>query len=288
MTLTRKIEERDNFEDNYRIGILDTHNTSHHSSGNQSATLRLELDLSEKIIPQQQALLDQMQAQAKNAKPDQVQAVRELMESIIKVSQASLDKKTGLMKVGYRVKSCRIESAGGTYHSQNHSVSSDLKGMISESEGNCYKQWSATGISAETREAIKRGHIRVDIYYEPETGKILWVSVPQLDIDTLESENCNSSETRRSGDGYEDFSNSSNDSKDGIFQMTPPGGGTIPEGLPMKPVWQAKQSDKLTASGDDRQEMPIDRNWSSDGNSGTGQKMIIETFKWSINLKIKN
>ena len=288
VTLTRQREERDNFENNYRIGVFGTGNGSHHSSGNQSATLRLELDLSERILPQQEALLDQMQARAKDVKPDQMEAVRGFMENIMKTPQASLDKETGLMKVRYRVKTCRIDSAGGTYRSYNQYESADRNGTISEDEGSCNIQWSAKGLSAQTSEAIERGHIRVDIYYEPETGQIRWVYIPQLDIDTQVTENCNGQEIRRSGKGYESFPHSTNDSRDEVFQVTPSNGGNASEGLPMNVVWQAKQGNELTASGSERIETPIDRTWSSDGNSGTGEKMIIETFEWSINLTRAN
>ena len=288
VTLTRKFDERDNIDTTSQITMYTTRTESRHSAGNRSATLRLELDLSEKILPQTKAALDQMQARIKDVKPDQVQAVRGYMENFIKTPHARLDKKTGLMKVSYRVKTCRIDSAGGTYRSRTQGETTDHVGISAEWESNYSKQWSATGLDAKTSKRIEQGHIRADIYYEPETGKILWVHIPQLDIDMRVTENSHGSYTRRTEHGYESTPKSSSDSKEETFQMTHGDSETAPQGLPMSPVWQAKQSTALTASGGVRNERPIDRQWSVDGNSGTRHKMLVETFEWSINLSREN
>jgi len=280
VTLTRSIEERESLESTFRIDVQTTETQSRNAAGKRSVTLRLELDLSERILPQQEAALDQMQEMMKDVKADQVEAIRGFMESIIKTPQAKLDSETGLMKVRYRVKNCSINSAGGHYNSKSQGERTDSGGMSNEWEINYTKQWSSMGLNEETLRNIERGHIRADIYYEPETGKILWVHIPTLEVDMNVNENSTGHYTRRTSQGYETNSTSSSDSKEDIFQVTHRGSDTAPEGLPLNPVWQAKKSTDLTASGGIRNESHI--------STSTLQGILVDSFEWSINLDKKN
>ena len=288
VTLTRKYEKRSNVDTTSWITPYVTRTESLHSSENRSATLRLELDLSERILPETKAALEQMQSKVKDVKPDRVQDIRGYMENIIKIPYAHLDKKTGLMKVSYRVKNCRIGSAGGHSRSHTEGETTDQVGMSAAWETNSNKQWTSTGLNEKTLKRIKQEHIRVDIYYEPESGKILWVHIPQLDIDMHVTENSNGHYTHRTEHGYETTPKSNNDSRDVTFNMTFNTGKKDEKGLPMDPVWQAKQSTGEMASGGASREFPSDKQWSEPGNSGTSQLIVTETFEWSINLSKNN
>ena len=284
VTLTRSFEEREQLESTSCITTNVTKTQSRQSSGNRSVTLRLDLDFNERILPEQRDALDQMEARAKMAEPDQVKAVRGFMEKIIKTPQVRYDEKTGLVKVRYRIKTCSIDSGGGNYRSHSQGEDKDVYGISSQWETNFTRKWSATGLARDTRKNIERGHIRAEILYEPETGKIQWVRVPQLDVDLHVEENSSGYYIRRSKDGYETTSKSGSDSKDETLNMTYSSGGKAAKGLPMDPVWQAKQSNAFTASGGARVEKPVNTEFSEEGRTGVHKKMMVESFEWSINL----
>ncbi len=288
LILTRSIEERENLEITHRIDIQTTEIQSRHAAGNRSVTLRLELDLEEEILPQQEAALDRMQEMVKDVQPDLVEAVRGYMENIMKTPQSKLDEETGLMKVSYRIKDCRIDAGGGHYNSRSEGQRSNARGMTEEWETSYSRQWSAIGLNEKTQESIERGHIRVDLYYEPDTGKILWVHVPTLDVDMNVTENSTGYHTRLTSHGYEKTPRSSSDSTEEIFQVSHRDSDIAPEGLPLHPVWQARQSTELTASGGIRNESPINSHNSSEGKTSTWQKNMVDSFEWSLNLNQKN
>jgi hypothetical protein len=285
VTLTRRFEEREQLDSTTRITMDATETQSRRASGNRSVTLRLDLDLSEKILPEQRDALDQMEVRVENAKADQVKQVRKMMENMIKTPQARLDKETGLMKVRYRIKNCRIDTGGGAYRSRSQGVRTDASGISTQWETNFTRNWSATGITTDTRKRIERGHIRAEVFYEPKTGKIQWVRVPQLDIDMHVTENSSGYYSRRSQDGYLTTPKSGSDSKDETFNMTYSSGGKARKGLPMDPVWRARQSAALSASGHARIEKPINHEYSEVNKKGFRKGMLTESFEWSLHLR---
>jgi hypothetical protein len=226
-----------------------------------------------------------MEVRVENAKADQVKQVRKMMENMIKTPQARLDKETGLMKVRYRIKNCRIDTGGGAYRSRSQGVRTDASGISTQWETNFARNWSATGITTDTRKRIERGHIRAEVFYEPKTGKIQWVRVPQLDIDMHVTENSSGYYSRRSQDGYLTTPKSGSDSKDETFNMTYSSGGKARKGLPMDPVWRARQSAALSASGHARIEKPINHEYSEVNKKGFRKGMLTESFEWSLHLR---
>ena len=91
-----------------------------------------------------------------------------------------------------------------------------------------------------------------------------------------------------SKDGYETTPISRNDSSEDAFQLTFSSGSKAKKGLPMDPVWQAKESTELWATGEGRIERPIDRQISESGKHSSTKGMATETFEWTINLSREN
>ncbi|WP_319522569.1 hypothetical protein [uncultured Desulfosarcina sp.] len=284
LILTRTFEERETLESTRRIVVDTTEIQSRRSDGSRSVTLHLELDLKEKLLPEQKEALDLMETRVPDVKPERVRKVRKAMENIIKTPHARMDKKTGLMKVDYRVKACRIAQAGGAYRSRSEGERTDNNGTVEQWETNFSRKWTGTGLNEQTRKSIERGHIRAEIYYEPESGVIKWVCVPQLDIDMHVTETGQGFHRRRTQNGYKTTPKSSNTSKEESFQMTFSSGGKAREGLPMDPVWRARQSSGLSASGKACIENPIDHEYSEPNKKGFRKGMLTESFEWSLNL----
>ena len=284
LMLTRTFEEREELETTRAIAAYTTETQSRHAAGSRSVTLHLDLDLKEKLLPEQVASLDLMESRLKDVDPDRVRKVRKAMEDLIKTPQARRDEKTGLMKIAFRVKSCRIASAGGAYRSRSEGARSDLNGIVEQWETHFARQWTGTGLDEDTRGRIERGHIKAEIYYDPESGVIQWVYVPQLDIDMHITETARGFHRRRAQNGYKTTPKSSNRSKDASFQMTFSSGGKAGKGLPMDPVWRARHGTGLSASGRGRLESPIDQVYSEPTKKGTRKGMLTEIFEWSLHL----
>ncbi|WP_155305454.1 hypothetical protein [Desulfosarcina widdelii] len=284
LALTRSFEEREQLESTSRISAYVTETQSRHTESNRSITLRLELDLSERIAPEQSESLDLMESRVKDTDPDQVKMVRGFMENIIKTPQARIDKKTGLMKVRYRVKHCRIANAGGSKRSRSRGERTDSGGISNQWDINYGEHWSARGLSEESRQRIEQGRIRADIYYDPDSGKIQWVRVPQLDVDMMVDQHGSGYSRRRTQNGYETIPKNSNETKDAVMQLTFSSGGKAREGLPMDPVWRARQSSGMSASGKACIENPIDHEYSEPNKKGFRKGMLTESFEWSLNL----
>ncbi len=284
VTLTRQFEERELFDSTSRIAAT-TNVQSRQREGSRSATLRLELDLNNPILPQQRDALDQMEARVKDVDPEQVKLIRQYMETIMKTPQSRLNEETGLKAISYRIKSCSITSAGGMYRWHRNSARTDKLGRMQEqSEGSGTEQWTAAGLSAKTLENIERGHIRVHVFYEPDDGTIKWLWVPQLDIDMMINENSESELVRRRGTGYESIPRSLNDEKEAEEQVTSRRGGKDRQGLPADPVWKVTRSSGKTVFGGARYETPIDHTWDENESKGARQGMMVETFEWSLNF----
>ena len=288
MVISRKFEEREIHESTRKIAIYTTETQSRTRSGSHSAALVLDLELKEKIHPEQADALDIMEERVKDVEPFEVEEVRKNMEYAMKTTRARLDSETGLMKIRYRVKACRIESAGGIYRSRSEGVREDAQGVVNQWETNYTKQWSAIGLDEKTAERIKQNHVRVDIYFEPDTGKIIWAKVPQLDIDMRVTEQSHGETIRRAGNGYETIPSNHNDTKEEEFQLTFSTDSKDKKDLPMDPVWKAKESTGLWATGQGRNERPINRQVKETNKTATTQGVASETFEWSISLPRNN
>ena len=284
VTLTRQFEEREVLDSTSLVAGT-TNVQSRQREGSRSVTLRLELDLDNPIAPQQRDALDQMEARVKDVDPEQVKLIRQYMETIMKTPQSRFNEETGLKEISYRIKSCSITSAGGMYRWQRNSVRTDMLGRVQEQwQGSGTEQWTAVGLSAETLESIERGHIRAHIYYEPDSGAVKWLWVPQLDIGMMISENSESELVRRRGDSYESVPRSLHDEKEAEEQVTSRTGGEDHQGLPADPVWKVRRSSEATVFGGARYEKPIDHTWDENGSKGARRGMMAETFEWSLNL----
>jgi hypothetical protein len=284
LMLARTFEERETLESTRRIAIDTTEIQSRRSAGSRSVTLHLDLDLKEKLLPEQIEALDLMETRVPDVKPERVRKVRNAMENIIKTPHARMDEKTGLMKVDYRVKACRIAQAGGAYRSRSEGERTDNNGISEQWETNFSRKWTGTGLDEQTRKRIERGHIRAEIYYDPESGVIRWVRVPQLDIDMHVTETGQGFHRRRAQNGHKTTPKSTNTSKEESFQMTFSSGGKARKGLPMDPVWRARQSTALSASGHARIEKPINHEYSEVNKKGFRKGMLTESFEWSLHL----
>ncbi|MBN1906972.1 MAG: hypothetical protein JW927_17975, partial [Deltaproteobacteria bacterium] len=288
MVISRKFEEREIYESSRRIDIHTTATGSSSSSGNRWVTLFLDLALEEKIHDQQYSALDIMEERTKHIDPYEVKEVRNTLENMMKTTRASMDTETGLMKIRYRVISCRIDSAGGVYRSHSQGERTDANGIITQSEANSTRQWSPIGLDEKTIKRIDQGHVRAEIYFEPDTGKIIWVKVPQLDIKMQVTEESHGQSIRRAKDGYETTPISRNDTTEEEFQLIFSSDSKDKKDMPMDPVWKAKESDTLWATGEGRNERPVNRKKTENGNSSSTSGMAVETFLWSINLPRRN
>jgi len=284
MAVSRRFEERETHESRFKVDIHTTETQSRTGSGNRWATLFLDLDLEENIHDQQSSALDIMEGKTQNIDSHEVREMRKTLENMMKTTRASLDSETGLMKIRYRVKTCRIESGGGIYRSRSQGERVDAHSISKQWEADYTKEWAPMGLDEKTLERIKQGHIRIDIYFEPETGKIIWVKAPQLDIDMQVTEQSRGQTIRRVENGYETIPRSHNDSNEEEFQLTFSSGSRDKKDLPMDPVWQAKESTELWATGKGRIEKPVNKEFRGDGKTSSTHGMTIETFEWSINL----
>lgn len=284
MVISRKFEERETYESTRNITTHTTETQSSSSSGNRWATLSLGLDLEVKIHDQQRSAMNKMEEHTKNVDTYEVKEVRNTLENMMKTSRASLDSETGLMKIRYRVKDCSIGSGGGIYRSRSQVERSDAQGISNQQETNYTKQWAPVGLDEKTLTHIDQGHIRADIYFEPKTGKIMWVKVPRLDIDMQVTEQSNGQTVRRTKDGYETVPRSYNDTKEEEFQLTFSSDSRDKKDMPMDPVWQAKESTDLWATGEGRIEKPVNKEKSEEGKTSSTHGMAVETFEWFINL----
>ena len=284
MVITRRFEERETHESTRRIDLHTTETQSGSSSGNRWATLLLDLDLEEKIHDLQNSALDIMEERTKNVDTHEVKEMRNTLENMMKTTRASLDSETGLMKIRYRVKACRIESGGGIYRSRSQGERIDGQGIINQWETDYTREWSPTGLDENMAKRINQGRFRVDVYFEQETGKIIWVNVPQMDVDMQVTEHSHGQTIRRAGKGYETIPSTNNDTKEEEFQLTFSSDSKDKKDMPMDPVWKAKESDALWAAGEGRNERPVKKTKSENGNTSSTNGMDVETFEWSINF----
>ncbi len=284
MVISRRFEERETHESSRRVDIHTTETGFSSSSGNRWATLLLDLDLEEKIQDKQRTALDIMERRTKDIDPYEVKETRKTLENMMKTTRATLDSETGLMEISYRVIACRIDSGGGIYRSHSQGERTDTNGIYTQGETNSTRQWSPMGLDEKTIKRIDRGHIRAEIYFEPDTGKIIWVKVPQLDLHMQVTEESHGQSIRRTKDGYETTPFSRNDTKEEEFQLIFSSDSKDKKDLPMDPVWKAKESDALWAAGEGRNERPVKKTKSENGNTSSTNGMDVETFEWSINF----
>ena len=287
VVLSRKLEEREIYESTRTIDIATTETQSRSRSGKRWATLVLDLALDEKIHDQQHLALDIMEGRAKDVDPHEVKEMRNTLENMMKTTQAHLDPETGLMKIRYRIKKCRINSARGVYRSRSEGERRKAQGVSKQWEANFTKQWSPMGLDADTRKRLERDHARVEVYFEPETGKIVWVKLPPLDIDMHVTEQSHGQTIRQTAHGYETIPHSNSESKEEEFQLTFSSESKAKKKLPMDPVWLAKEATNLSASGAGRIEKPVNKQTSDANKKSSTTGFTSETFEWSINLAAK-